>query len=249
MRVAVTDNFKQTFENYVKWLKRGNEDVNIVKLSYLMDNLHQLDRCDGLVLTGGGDVDPHHYHGIDLKNQVKGVDTKRDDFEFRAIERALSHEIPTLGICRGLQVTNVAFGGSLILDLVSSGNQNHRQTGDEELLHPIQIERNSQLARIVGGTSGEVNSAHHQAADTVGKGLKVSARSLDDVVEALEWADPSGKPFLLLIQWHPERMKDFNNPSSHNILQTFLSEVQSVVRGKNQSRQSYHDTQEENIIR
>jgi putative glutamine amidotransferase len=224
MRIAITDNFKPNFENYIRWLTRGAADIEVIKLSYVQDNVGELDRCDGLVLTGGGDVDPRFYHREGALNQVRGVDSKRDEFEFRLIDCARDREVPLLGIC--LQVANVKFGGTLIPDLVSGGYGNHRQSGDEELRHTLQVESETVLWKIVGQSVSEVNSAHHQAAETVGKGLKVSARSSDGVIEALEWADPSNNPFLLLVQWHPERMNDFDNPTSGNVRRAFLSEIQ-----------------------
>lgn len=230
MRIAITDNFKPNFELYLQWLQRGNENVDVVKISYRLDNLRELDRADGLVLTGGGDVDPALYHRVGVDNLVRGVDSKRDEFELRAIKRALHLKLPMLGICRGLQVVNVALGGTLFADLVSSGYQNHRQEGSVELLHSIAIEPDTVLWHIVGATKGDVNSAHHQAADVIGQGLRICARSSDGVVEALEWSDPSFKPFLLLVQWHPERMNNVDNPTSRNILQAFLHGVQTTKR-------------------
>lgn len=231
MRIALTDTFKPNFENYVQWLKRGDDTMKIIKLSYALGNMGELDRCDALVLTGGGDVDPRFYNREDANGSVRDVDAKRDEFEFAAIDRALERAMPILGICRGLQVANVRFGGTLIPDLHSSGYQNHRQTGDVELRHPLHIASGTLLAHVIGGTTADVNSAHHQAAEGVGKGLRVSARSADGVIEALEWIDASAKPFLMLIQWHPERMSNFHAPASFNILQTFLSEVQQSIEG------------------
>lgn len=229
MRIGITDNFKPDFERYVQWLRRGDSGIEIVKLSYVLDNADELRRCDGLVLTGGGDVDPRFYRRNDARENVRGVDEKRDRFEFAAIDTALRRRMPILGICRGLQVTNVKFGGSLIVDLVAGGFVNHRLEGHEDLRHPLAIEGGTLLAQVIGQTTAEVNSAHHQAAEEIGRGLRVSARSPDGVIEAMEWVEPSSRPFLLLVQWHPERMSDVFNPASFNILQTFLSEVQRSI--------------------
>lgn len=230
MRIGITDNKKpEKFDLYIRWLKRSEPELEVVKLSYAADNLRELDRCDGLVLTGGGDVDPVLYRQEGNPNLIQDVDRKRDDFEFRVIDSATRHAIPMLGICRGLQITNVVFGGSLFVDLESKGYTAHRQAGEEENRHPIQIVSGSQLSTIIGSNSGEVNSAHHQAANDVGSNLKASAFSPDGVIEALEWVDPAGKPFLLLVQWHPERMKHFENRCSKSILQKFLFEVRNSV--------------------
>jgi len=158
MRIAITDNFKPNFEQYVQWLKRGDDALTIVTLSYVLDNMSELDRCHGLVLTGGGDVDPRFYHREDAGESVHGVDAKRDEFEFAVIDRALERAMPMLGICRGLQVVNVKFGGTLIPDLLSSGYNNHRPTGNEELRHPLRIGSGTLLAHVVGGTIAKRSS-------------------------------------------------------------------------------------------
>jgi len=229
VRIGITDNQKPSFEQYIRWLMRGDKALDAVKLSYLNDNLHELDRCGGLVLTGGGDVHPGFYNQENDLGQTRGVDRKRDEFEFRVIERAMKLHIPTLGVCRGLQVTNVAIGGSLIVDLESRGFPGHRPVGNEECRHPIEIVADTLLSDIVGDGFGEVNSSHHQAAERIGAGLKVSATSHDRVIEGLERSDPGDKPFLLLVQWHPERMNDFENRCSRNVLEKFLSEVEKSV--------------------
>lgn len=227
MRIGITDNLKPNFSLYVDWLKRAEPNLVAMKLSYLQENLHELDACDGLLLTGGGDVDPRRYNRAEAAGAVQGVDARRDDFEYRVIDRVKDLGIPVLGICRGLQIVNVAFGGSLIADLVGAGFRDHRPAAGEELRHDVAIVQGTMLARIVGGSAAEVNSSHHQAAGSVGTGLKVSATSPDGVVEGLEWDDPAGKQFLLLVQWHPERMKDVENPASKNVLQTFLLKVKA----------------------
>src|SRR5712692_6621442 len=183
MRIGLTDNQKPSFEQYIRWLLRKDNSLDIAKLSYLNDNLHELDRCDGLVLKGGGDVHPGLYERPNDLGQTRGVDANRDDFELQVIERAVKLQLPILGICRGLQVANVACGGSLIADLESRGFAGHRPVGDEECRHPIDLVPGTALSDIIGGISGEVNSSHHQGADTIGTDLKVSARSPDGVVE------------------------------------------------------------------
>ncbi len=233
MRIGLTDNQKPSFEQYISWLLRKDISLDIAKLSYFNDNLHELDRCDGLVLTGGGDVHPGLYKQPDDVVQTRGVDVHRDDFELQIIERAMKLQLPVLGICRGLQMANVAFGGSLIADLESRGFARHRPVGNEECRHFIDLVPGTALSDIIGGTSGEVNSSHHQGADSIGTGLKVSAKSPDGVVEGLEWADPDGKPFLLLVQWHPERMQDFENHCSGDVLEKFLSEIRKSVQTNN----------------
>ena len=227
MTIAVTDNMgaEHKWQKYIDWLMRSNPLLSLKKLSYKLDNLSALKECDGLVLTGGGDVDPSLYRGNVNHPKVYGVDGKRDDFERGAIDIALKSEMPVLGICRGLQIANVHFGGTLIPDLAEMGKTIHETQKDYEQRHDISVEQKSFLAQTVGSVNGNVNSYHHQATAESGKGLRVTARSEDGIIEAMELDDESVKSFFLLIQWHPERMKDFENPFSQKVLQQFFNAI------------------------
>jgi putative glutamine amidotransferase len=159
-----------------------------------------LDGIDGLIFAGGRDVNPDRY------NQTPGEhtdqpDTRRDDWEFTLIAAALSRKIPILFICRGAQVLNVYRGGTLIQHLPDVVGSNDYQRGNAEFTEmDMLVSPGSLLESIVGSTvAGSVY--HHQAIGSVGSGLTVSARSADDVVEALEIDD---YPFGVAIQWHPE---------------------------------------------
>jgi putative glutamine amidotransferase len=118
--------------------------------------------------------------------------------------------LPVLGVCRGLQLINVSCKGTLVQDLGPQGDEVHENTSGADKLHPVAIVGDSLLAAIAGGEKGMANSAHHQAIDRLGEGLKINCRAGDDpgegTIEGIEWADPAGKPFLLAVQWHPERM-------------------------------------------
>lgn len=234
MRIALTKKSLSDarFENYIRWVHRLAPEVETVPLFHQADNHSSLDSYDGLILTGGGDVHPRRYGIPDAFQSVEGVDEERDSFEFAAVKKALEGSIPVLGICRGLQVVNVVLGGSLLPDIEKSGGGygNHRKQGLQDRRHLIVIEPASRLLEIVGLQRGEVNSGHHQAADRIGEGLRVAARSQDGVIEALEWWNPDSLAFLLLVQWHPERMDDFDNPFSINILRRFLSAVEGTTR-------------------
>jgi putative glutamine amidotransferase len=113
----------------------------------------------------------------------------------------------------------------LYLDLASRGYSRHHDEGGKENRHTITVQEQTMLAAIIGKKSGEVNSFHHQGVERVGKGLVVSARSDDGVIEGMEWADRNEAPFLLAVQWHPERMKDTSNPLSEKIGRAFLEEI------------------------
>jgi len=155
----------------------------------------------GVVLTGGPDLDPARY-GQPPHPETRPADPRRTAFDLRVLECAEARGLPVLGICGGLQTINVARGGTLHQHL-ETGTVHRADRRAEEARHPVTVRAGTLLARIVGEGPVEVNSAHHQAADRVGRGLVVSARSPDGVIEALE--DPS-RPFYLAVQWHPERI-------------------------------------------
>src|SRR5262249_54761390 len=151
--------------------------------SYVRDNLKELDECDGLILTGGHDVDPRMYGAPQGHPKVVEVDQQRDTFERKALEQALNGGIPVLGVCRGLQVANVHFGGTLIQDLRESGRVIHEGAPLTAPGHTIDVMKESGLERITGCQQGLVNTSHHQAALEVGTGLKITARAADGVCE------------------------------------------------------------------
>ena len=155
---------------------------------------------DGLVLVGGADIPPSAY-GEQPHETVKPLPAQRYDFERKLIAMWLAGKKPLLGVCLGMQFTNVVAGGTLIQDIPSEvGTKiNHRK------YHRVKIEPGSSLAQILGGVEARVFSNHHQAVRNVGKGLKVTAHSEDGVIEALERIDGE---FGLFVQWHPEAMND-----------------------------------------
>jgi putative glutamine amidotransferase len=159
-----------------------------------------VDQLDGLVLVGGDDIPPAAY-GQEPHETVKPLPAQRYEFERELIALWLASGKPVLGVCLGMQFTNVVSGGTLIQDIPSQvGTKiNHRK------YHDVQIERGSSLAKILGAEEASVFSSHHQAVKDVGTGLKVIAYSEDGVIEALEQVDGG---FGLFVQWHPEQMDD-----------------------------------------
>ena len=149
-----------------------------------------LEGLRGLVLTGGGDVDPALY-GAEPHALTKHVFPERDQLERELIEQAERMDLPILGICRGLQILNVARRGTL----------HQHVEGHRDLEHAVAPEPESKIAAFVGTEDYSVNSRHHQAVDRLGYGLIVTARAEDGIVEALE--DPERR-FLVAVQWHPE---------------------------------------------
>ena len=157
-----------------------------------------LDRLDGLLLSGGADVEPAAY-GADAHPAVYGVDPARDAWEL-ALARAAT--VPVLGICRGSQVLNVAAGGTLVQHLADVTAETHRDADRSgELVHDVRVVPGSRLHAVVGGLGVGVNTLHHQAVDSVGAGLVVSATAPDGTIEAVEGA---GERLVLGVQWHPE---------------------------------------------
>ena len=159
-----------------------------------------IEELDGLVLVGGDDIPPSVY-GEQPHETVKPLPSQRYDFERKLIAGWLTDNKPLLGVCLGMQFTNVVAGGSLIQDIPSEvGTKiNHRK------YHLVHIEPESSLSQILGNNEARVFSNHHQAVRNVGKGLKVIAHSEDGVIEALERVDGG---FGLFVQWHPEAMED-----------------------------------------
>lgn len=227
MRIAITNNHrpKPYFDNYLNWIHSVDPSVEFVKLSYHANNAEALKETDALLLTGGGDVHPKYYGKPELIDRTEEVNELRDEFEFGVIERALEADMPILAICRGMQVLNVALEGTLIIDLPSAEYALHAVEDLEEHRHPINKVPNSLLEFITGNGSYDVNSVHHQAIDKLGRGLMVSATSPDGVIEAIEWALKDRMPFLLGVQWHPERMKDVENPHARAIAEYFVRAV------------------------
>ena len=174
----------------------------------------QLDLLDGLLLSGGLDIHPSLYGEHDVHPATEIENGGRDEHEIALVRAAVAHDLPVFAICRGLQVLNVALGGTLYQDLPTQVDTrwSHRQGAhSSEKTHRTQIAPGSWLAKIVDGADTlPINSHHHQAAKEVAPGLVVTARSDDGVVEALEKPDAR---FLLAVQWHPENLYETDAPS------------------------------------
>ncbi len=161
-----------------------------------------LDRIDALIVSGGSDVDPAVY-GAEAHPETTGNWLERDRFELALTRRALERELPLLGICRGMQMLNLALGGTLIQHLPDvTGNQDHRHTPGSFGDHEVELEPGSLAALAAGGERATVKSHHHQGVDALGDGLVVTGRSVPDgVIEAIELP---GRRFVLGVLWHPE---------------------------------------------
>jgi putative glutamine amidotransferase len=159
----------------------------------------------GLVLSGGEDVDPARY-GAAPHPKLEDTDPTRDAAELALIAAARERRLPILAICRGIQILNVALGGTLYQDLESERPGPVRHAG-EETRHGLHVERGSLLGRTLGTGSATVNSRHHQAVRDLAPGLRAVAWAEDGVIEAAEPADP-GAAWMLAVQWHPEDLTE-----------------------------------------
>lgn len=182
---------------------------------------HPVPAAQGLVLTGGSDVDPKQY-GQTPDPSVKKIDPGRDEFELELLAHAEDADLPILAICRGLQLLNVHRRGTLIQHLPQSARHRRRDTPPSQPVHPIHVESNSRLLDILGTTEIQVNSRHHQAVDRLGSGLLVTARDpADRIIEALE--DPSHR-FVLAVQWHPED-QEAADPVQRRLFEAFAASL------------------------
>ncbi|GAA2809284.1 gamma-glutamyl-gamma-aminobutyrate hydrolase family protein [Kitasatospora sp. CM 4170] len=174
---------------------------------------HLVDALDGLVLAGGPDVDPARY-GAAADPRTGPPHPARDDWEDRLLHAALARDLPLLGVCRGMQLLNVALGGTLLQHLPE---RSHQIVPAGFVRHPVAVEDGSRLAGVLGGAT-DVSCYHHQAVDRIGRGLQVTARSADGTVEALELP---GHRFVLGVQWHPE-----TDPDDDRLFHAFLTASQ-----------------------
>jgi putative glutamine amidotransferase len=167
------------------------------------------ERLDAVLLPGGGDVNPSQYKS-EVNAELHSVSDARDAMELSMAHWALADDLPLLGICRGIQLLNVAMGGSLVQDIPSKlhSDLRHDLEGDEPrntFLHEVQLKADSRLATILGDTQFKVNSIHHQALREVAPNAKVVGTAPDGIVEAIEVPD---KHFVMAVQWHPEDLLD-----------------------------------------
>jgi putative glutamine amidotransferase len=189
-----------------------------------------LEVVDGLILSGGGDLDPVTYNGCNHP-AISDVDQTRDAFELKLFNKALNNNIPLLGICRGVAVMAVSCGASLVSHIPSDfGEVAHTGGSSGSVKHLVQINPQSHLASIMEATTVEVVSMHHQSVRTLPTGWRLAARSIDGVVEAIEY---EYHPWAIGVQWHPELAID--NPQQLRIFQA-LVEAARQRKIKNQSK-------------
>lgn len=229
--IGITDCGK--YDNYRNWIEQ-EPGTTVIRLSHHSKNIGDIEHCDGILLTGGEDVHPRFYNKTEYLELCHEVDESRDEFELKVLTHTEKRQLPLLGICRGLQVANVFFGGTLLPHIPAFGKFDHSRSEISDRYHIVQVDPNSLMQRVVGVSSGEINSAHHQSADRVANKLVANSLSPDGVVEGLELLNKDGHNFLLLVQWHPERMRDLASPFSQKVKTSFLDAVRD---SKNQVSQ------------
>lgn len=214
--------------NYIKWLKSVDPNLKyFVMNQFPMDSVEIVfNACSGLLLTGGEDVYPGRYGQAEDTVKCGEINFLRDSLEFLLIELAMENETPVMGICRGQQILNVAFGGSLIVDIPSEYHSlvYHRCDDWQHCFHDVNVIKNSLLSELSGVEKGNVTTNHHQAVKRLSDAFRVMATANDGIVESIGWKDPNKKPYLMAVQWHPERM-DSTNKLSRPLAEKFLSEA------------------------
>ena len=214
------------YQKYSDALRKAGEVIgHEVVTSDLSAHPELISKIDGILFTGGADVEPALYGKPELREQCEDIDPIRDTKEFEFAKKADELGLPIFGICRGLQLLNVHYGGTLIADLESTGKPPHNKNEGKDRRHNVHLEPGKLVKKISRVSDGNVTSAHHQAIDELAPGMAISAKSSDDnVIEAIEWNDQSGKPYFLAVQWHPERM-EYEEPLSGALFESFLWEV------------------------
>lgn len=224
MRVGVTKT-NSKFEKCLEWLDYFKVNYQILDHENHEDDMKKADNCSGLILTGGVDVYPEIYCDWDTTETKGTYSPERDGFELKLIEKFLNAKKPILGLCRGLQIVNVYFRGSLIFDLEEIRNVNHKKISPtQDRLHEINIFPDTLLSEITKIKRAIVTSSHHQAIDRLGEGLMINAKADDGIIEGIEFIEKEDKSFFIGIQWHPERFQNYTEPCSKNILEKFISE-------------------------
>jgi len=215
------------YQLYISWLKSIDPSLAVVNFygMEIPEALQVLEKCSGIVITGGEDVHPSHY-GKGEEEQRCICDPYRDSLELALIDKALATKLPLLAICRGEQILNVSQGGDLIIDIVSDYGDTikHCSTDDELSYHSVAIDTSSNLYRISQATSFRIVTVHHQAVKTLAPCFRLTAFAPDGIIEAYEWAYPQSKGYLNAVQWHPEK-GDYRNALSRAIGNDFIEKV------------------------
>lgn len=225
----------EKYQKYCLYLKNVNPKINCINAFGLQveDLPSIIENADGLVLTGGPDVNPKYY-GREEDSSLCDVDNYRDSLEFALLEYAFEKKMPIFAICRGEQVLNVFLKGTLYPDIPThfpSSIVHKCKDPNSQCLHWVKIDKNSRLYQWLGQDSILVNSFHHQGVERLAKDVIPVAFAEDGLIEAYEWKNPLQEPFFIAVQWHPERM-DPEDRTSKTLAETFLEKVKEYKKTK-----------------
>ena len=208
---------------YERWLLAQNPTLKLVSMYHVSKDSvdYWLQNASGFLMTGGEDVYPGRYGKEKDTSDCGAFDLKRDSLEFKMLDYAFAYKRPLLGVCRGLQIINVHQKGSLIVDIPSKLGVKVRHRADGPTSHEVEVLPKTILSKISKVKNGTIASNHHQGIDVLGKYLQPSATSADGLIEAIEGNSESKLPFLMAVQWHPEKM-GINDPLSKSLAEAFV---------------------------
>jgi putative glutamine amidotransferase len=219
-------------DNFHDWLMQSGADLNLINMYPVSaDSIEYfLRQADGIIISGGEDVNPALYGMEEESGKCEGIDDRRDTLEIRMIRYAMENKVPLLCICRGCQILNVANGGTLIPDIPADFDTIILHRGGTSK-HWVDISEGTLLYNICHTTGDTVNSYHHQAVKDVAPLFRAVAFAEDSIIEAIELADTPGHSFILGVQWHPEGM-EFSHPLSGTIAMKFIEESIKKARSR-----------------
>lgn len=229
IKIAISKSIgSKNYERYSEWIKKYDTRIETINLYGLpIDSAKRLiQECDGVILSGGPDVNPKYYDKSEDSSLCE-IDEYRDSLEFAIIDRALKSNKPILAICRGLQILNVAQGGSLIADLPTQRPSKvfHQCENSDTCFHFVKFS-NSYFLNNCNNKICKVNTNHHQGIDRLSPDFRAIAYSDDSLIEAFEPNDMLKYNFVLAVQWHPERL---NNPiASDDIAIQFIRKIHEI---------------------
>lgn len=233
VRIAISKGIgSANYEMYGRFIQNIDKEIEVANLHGLSVEaaLLELKSCSGLVLSGGPDVHPVHY-GKDYDTSRCSIDLYRDSLEFALIKESDKMNLPTLAICRGAQIINVAYGGTLIVDIPEdTDSEIPHQIPNEDTYHYIKIYDGSKLAKISDSQYGVVNSNHHQSVDKLAEIFKVNAITNDGIIEGFEFKNKSNR-FFMAVQWHPERMEN-DSRLSYPLAESFVDAAKRYKKEK-----------------
>jgi len=211
-------------DSYVQAIEKNGGTPIILPQTMEIDTVKLLELVDGIILTGGVDIDPYVYGEPPIPQQGR-IDPVRDHFEISIAKQAISMNKPTLAICRGCQILNVAAGGSLYQDINTQIKGSLKHSGQAPTYyptHPVKLAEKSKLAEVYGSKTTKVNSFHHQGVKALGKELEATAWADDNTIEGIEHKKAD---YIIGVQWHPERMLDSDQ---NKIFKHFIDKIKAL---------------------